>query len=249
MSDTYRLAQLGANESSPASTINLSVAGTVGPDYLGQETVDVDGHPNNRPGVKSRLPEDSDDSDPRISQMDTGEELPVLLSSEMRTDPIEGTQGSYTEIIEGECNRCGYDRIKLTVITMAGEHKETCNACGAIQDRGGIDDQHYRMPETPKSRMEQTREWDDLISDAPRGEIGLYDASGSEQCLRLVGDRHSLMFGREEFVQLFLDFAEYEDKTVFELLDPTIDVIQRANLYLDVLTGYWKNNEDNDGQE
>ena len=96
----------------------MSVESTVGPDFLGQETVDVDGHPKDRPGVQNRISENVDtDTDARyrhsdVSRMDTGEELPVLLSSSMDSDPIEGTHGSYTQIVSGECNRCGYDRLK-----------------------------------------------------------------------------------------------------------------------------------------
>ena len=235
------LVELGADQSSPASTINLSVKGTVGPDYLGQETVDVDGHPNDRPGVKYDLPE-SDPDDPRISQMDTGEKLPVLLSSSMSADPIEGTQGSYTEIVEGECARCGYDRLRHTVITLAGEHKEVCNACGAIQKRRS--DKGYRMPTTSKQRMIRSRDRLEQVSDAPTA-AGLYDSEGSTDACKLITDTQSIMIDRQELIRMVFDLAEFEDKTLFELLDPEMDVIQRADLYLDALTNYRDNEENN----
>lgn len=154
--DVPYLVEIGADTREPADTINMSVESTVGPDFLGQETVDVDGHPKDRPGVQNRISEDVDtDTDPRyrhsdVSRMDTGEELPVLLSSSMDADPIEGTHGSYTEIISGECNRCGYDRLRLTVCTLPGERKRVCNACGAKQDSRG---DGYSMPKTKKQRV------------------------------------------------------------------------------------------------
>ena len=245
MSDSSQpyLVELDANTREPASTINLSVAGTVGPDYLGQETVDVDGHPNDRPGVKYRLPE-NDENDPRIRQMDTGEELPVLLSSDMGADPIEGTQGSYTEIIEGECNRCGYDRLRHTVVTLAGEHKEVCNACGATQTHRS--ENGYRMPTTSKQRMDRSRDRLDQISDAPTA-AGLYDANGSTDACKLITDTQSIMIDRRELIKMVFDLADFEDKTLFELLDPEMGVVQRADLYLDALTNYRDNEEENDG--
>jgi hypothetical protein len=154
--DVPYLVEIGADTREPADTINMSVESTVGPDFLGQETVDVDGHPKDRPGVQNRISENVDtDTDSRyrhsdVSQMDTGEELPVLLSSSMDRDPIEGTQGSYTQIVSGECNRCGYDRLKLTVCTLPGEEKRVCNACDAEQDRRG---DGYTMRKTQKQRV------------------------------------------------------------------------------------------------
>ena len=209
------LIELDANTSKPAETINVSAGSAPGPDYLGQETVDVDGHSNDRPGVTSRLPE-SDENDPRISQMDTGEELPVLVSSDMRTDPCEGTQGSYTEIIEGECNRCGYDRLRHTAQTLAGEHKEVCNACGAIQD-GRVDD-GYRMPTTDSDRADQWRE-----SGVKLGELltrDVYDMepnTGVGPYVYLIDDRSYTNLRKDDIATLFT--MVYDDpKTIFEVI-------------------------------
>ena len=236
------LVELGANERGAASTINLSVEGTVGPDYLGQETVDVDGHPNDRPGVKYRLPE-SDPDDQRIRRMDTGEELPVLLSSSMSAGPVEGTQGSYTEIVEGECARCGYDRLRVSVQTLAGVHREKCNACGATQEPRS--DKGYSMPKTREQRMDRSRDRLDQVSDAP-ATAGLYDANGSTDAFKLITDTQSIMVYRQELIRMVLDLVEFDDKTLFELLEPELDVVQRANLYLDVLTHYQENEEEDD---
>lgn len=199
--DESYLEALGANTREPADTINVGVSGTVGPDYLGQQSVDVDGHPCDRPGVRSRLP-DRDDVDPeelnrhvdgRIHKIDTGRELPVLLESEMRADPIEGTQGSYTQIVEGECARCGYDRLRESVHTMPGERQRTCNACGAIQDNRA--DEGYRMPKLDSERADEMRESGEKLGEAGRFDVYDMEAdTGMGPYLYLInGDTLTLM--------------------------------------------------------
>lgn len=169
--ETPFLAKLGAGEREGPAEVNLDVSGTVGPDYLGQQTTNVKGHPQDRPGVRNRRfddadPEDSGRLSSRVLRMDTGEELPVLLSSSMSTDPIEGTQGSYTVIEEGHCPRCGYDRIRVTVNTLPGERRRRCNACEAIIDRG-----EWRMPPTKADRADRYRESAEKLGDAGRREV------------------------------------------------------------------------------
>lgn len=216
MSDKPHIAQLGANTRKPASKVNLDVSGTLGPNYLGQETVDVDGHPCDRPGVRSRLPESRHATyrgpngetciDPALAEMDTGEELPVLLSSSMSTDPIEGTQGSYTQIVEGECARCGYDRLKVTVVTMAGEHREQCNACGAYQDTGQEND--YRMPRTEKERAKQAREAGEKIGETRfSGDI---IKPKTDRAYELVGDRGITRLPVDDITALLNALEEHE---------------------------------------
>lgn len=230
MSDNCKLAQLGANERGAPDSINLDVSGTIGPDYLGQQTTDVDGHPKDRPGVRYRAPE-RDPDDPRISRMDTGEELPVLLSSNMRTDPIEGTQGSYTEIVEGHCDRCGYDRLKVTHQTLAGETKTVCNACGYNQRRES-------MPTTDKERANDWKE-----SGVKLGELmtrDVYDMepnTGVGPYVYLIGDRSYLNLRKDDVAKLFAlvydDPEEMFDAMVDELGpvdEMVLSALGRANL-------------------
>jgi len=228
MSNKPALVALGANQREAPSSINLDVRGTVGPDYLGQETVDVSGHPYDRPGVLSRMPE-SDPNDPRIARMDTGEELPVLLSSNMRADPCEGVQGSYTQIVEGECARCGYDRLRVSVHTLAGEHHETCNACGATQSpaRG----ERYRMPETDEDRARREREsGDKLVELSSRDVYDLEDSTGAGPYVSLVGSRSVTRIRKDDVTKLFIALLENDDVELsdvyggFDLLDK-IDLI------------------------
>jgi transcription elongation factor Elf1 len=169
------LARLGARDNDSAGSVNLDVSGTVGPDYIGQETVDVDGHPQDRPGVQNRrFDRYRNDDDPplpaTIRRQATGEEMPVLLSSSMSSDPIEGTQGSYTILVEGDCPRCGYDRIKRSVATLAGVTQMQCNACGAQWERNRRD---WSMPTTPSERVDNYRDGDatEKLGDAGKFEV------------------------------------------------------------------------------
>lgn len=202
--DVPYLVEIGADTREPADTINMSVESTVGPDFLGQETVDVDGHPKDRPGVRNRISESVDtDTDPRyrhsdVSRMDTGEELPVLLSSSMDTDPIEGTHGSYTQIVSGECNRCGYDRLKQTVCTLPGEEKRVCNACGARQDRHG---DGYTMPTTQKQRVSDKKDRGEKITSISR--IDVYKENGPY--IDLVESRSWTMLREDDVSELYFE--------------------------------------------
>lgn len=99
------------------------------------DEVNVDGHPMaSRDVVPAE--ELTDLPDERLEHeygSDIGEpaaELPVLLRRNFRTDPVEGEQGSYTEIVERDCPVCGYDRADHTAHTLGGVHNVVCRACG-----------------------------------------------------------------------------------------------------------------------
>ena len=224
MSDNCKLAQLGANERGAPDTINLDVSGTTGPDYLGQQTTNVDGHPKDRPGVRYRLPDNHPD-DPRISRMDTGEELPVLLSSNMRADPIEGTQGSYTQIVEGECDRCGYDRLKVTHHTLAGETQEVCNACGYDQRRES-------MPTTDKERADKERESGVKLGEILNREV--YDMepnTGYGPYISIVGSKSIKRMRKDDVAELFtmvFDDPEEQFDVMVDELGPVDEMILSA---------------------
>jgi hypothetical protein len=211
------LSEMGANERDAASTINLDVSGTVGPDYLGQQTTNVDGHFADRPGVQSRRPEQSHRDDPQIARMDTGEELPVLLSSSMSADPCEGTQGSYTQIVEGECNRCGYDRLVQTVVTLPGERRHKCNACNAIQKPRS--DSGYRMPETSRERAQKAKERGEKVG--PAGSLGeLYVQS--DRRVEAISDKSITQFWEGDILELLeagLDSGHVAPEDVIGLFD------------------------------
>lgn len=221
--NTSALRRLGANERGAPSGYNLDVSGTVGPDYLGQETVDVSGHPKDRPGVQSRLPESGRSDDPRIARMDTGEELPVLLSSNMRAGPIEGTQGTYTEIVEGHCARCGYDRLRVTTHTLVGEAHETCNACGAIQEPRS--DDGYRMPTTDEERADRERDSGRHLTDL--GTHGAYDMepdTGYGPYISIVGSRSITRLRKGAIADLFFAMVDNDD------IDLTAEIRSRYSM-------------------
>lgn len=207
------LADMGANTSKAASSINLDTSGTVGPDYLGQETVNVNGHPKDRPGVLSRLPENtSQDPEghvhPDIAQMDTGEELPVLLKSDMRADMCEGVQGSYTEIVEGECARCGYDRLRVSVHTMSGEHHESCNACGARQTHSG----GYSMPKTDNDRAKREREsGQKLVEILNKSVYDMEQDTGFGAYISIVGNNSVHRMQKDEISKIYFALANNGD--------------------------------------
>jgi len=178
----------GIDHDASAGEVSLDVSGTVGPDHLGQATATVQDHCYGPvDGVQQRGAESNPHTRRRT---DTGAELPVLLETDLQTDPIEGTQGSYTRIVEGTCVRCGYDRLVETVHTLHGTRRRQCNACDAIQD-ARVDD-GYRMPETTATRARRLRANNELLGTAfVVGEIyrvaddavRLLDADGRQQYL------------------------------------------------------------------
>jgi hypothetical protein len=223
------LVRMGANEREAPSKINLNVSGAPGPDYLGQETKTVDGHPCDRPGVRSRLPESSAADDPRIARMDTGEELPVLLESDMRADPCEAVQGSYTHIVEGVCARCGYDRLKESVTTLAGERRRVCNACGAIQDRRG--DDGYRMPTTRKERAEMKREAGPTLGRLTNSSVvDLEPDTGYGPMVCLARDRSFRSLYKDDVADLFWMLVENGDLDIIEQLRDNLRQDERCVL-------------------
>jgi len=243
------LTRMGANERGAPSGYNLDVSGTVGPDYLGQETTDVDGHPCDRPGVRSRLPEDSEGDDPRIARMDTGEDLPVLLESTMRTGPVEGTQGSYTEIVEGECARCGYDRLKQTVATLPGERRQVCNACGAIQNHGK--NAGYRMPRTQAERAERKREAGPTIGSITNREVvDLEPDAGYGPMVCLARDRSFTSLFKDDVADLFWMLVENDDLDLPDEIEAALKSYEVAALAVRLLPDGWgvrpPEDEDND---
>lgn len=234
MSNECKLAQLGANERDAPDAINLDVSGTLGPDYLGQETTNVRGHPNNRPGVRSRIPEqdrgENVECDQRINRMDTGEELPVLLESDMSTDPIEGVQGTYSEIIEGECSRCGYDRLVQSVVTLTGDRTIKCNACGY--------DQRGRMPTTDEEHVNAEREAGRKLGELLNRDV--YDMepdTGYGPYVSLIGDKRVYRIRKDDVAELFM--------LVYDDLEDLVDVLAEnldstANT---MFTQVWKDRE------
>lgn len=112
-------------------------------------TLDVPDHPANGPTAMRikqlhERAQRADDGDgytpddphdhPEKYSYGMGDELPVLIRSNMRAAPVEGVQGSYTEIIESECEVCGYDRADHSVHTLAGMHRVECRACGNVTE-------------------------------------------------------------------------------------------------------------------
>lgn len=211
------LVRYGAGTDDSTRDVNLDVRGTVGPDHLGQETVTVDGHPSDRPGVRSRIPEKYGNDHPDVRRMDTGEELPVLLSSSMDADPCEGVQGSYSTITEGTCARCGYDRLRRTVHTLAGETKETCNACGAVQNHRKEDG--YSMPMTGEERASREREAGERVAElSSLTLVDLETTTGAGPYMALVGSRDITRISKDDLGQLAAAYLGHEGRDGVEAL-------------------------------
>ena len=132
-----------ANQQSGNPTVNTW-------DPVAGESVTVPGHPmNSSERVPAKDLEEMTDQELSLRYGDLeerdelpGESLPVFLDRDFRTDPIEGTCGTYSEIIELEdgCPVCGYDRgerrQQVGPVTMVSV---SCNACGAfIEDLSGV---------------------------------------------------------------------------------------------------------------
>lgn len=263
MTNEPYLKQIGAGTREPASEINLDVRGTVGPDYLGQETVTVRGHPNDRPGVKYRGPENNPTmtyeiggetrTEPthEVARMDTGEELPVLLESSMRADPIEATQGSYSEIVEGQCVRCGYDRLVHSAHTMMDAHRTTCNACGAIQGEGG--ENGYRMPELPRERAKSEREsGEKLVELLTRDVYDMEETTGMGPYISIVDDTDITRLRKDDVEKLYWALIHNHDVHLLESIKAEYSSAMQAGLAAALLPDGWtirKVDEDEDGGE
>ncbi len=210
------LVQCGADTRDPPSEINVGVEGTLGPDHLGQETVTIRGHKADRPGVLNRLPE-TDADDPRISRMDTGESLPVLLKSDMETNVTEGMVGSWTKIVEGECDRCGYDRIVVSQSEVPHTIKRECNACGArlqTQAPNG-----YTMPETDAERAQRERDSGETIGTIMRYDvIDLESETGFGPYVSLVNGNSCNRIRKSDIVDLFFMLVENDDASLSDSL-------------------------------
>lgn len=95
------------------------------------EEVNVDRHPMNTVPVTA-LPEMSRaERKARLGDELPGAKLPVIIRSSFRTDPVEGNQGTFTKIVEEDCEVCGYDRANFSYHTLAGVGYVECRACGA----------------------------------------------------------------------------------------------------------------------
>lgn len=167
--------RIGGDRNAPA-TVSIDVSGTVGPDALGQEIATVEGHRADVPGVREDVPSDS----PRADRQDTGEELPVLLSSSISYDPVEGATGEWTQIEHGTCDRCGYDRIKVHYHTHGIDTTRTCQACGAKSHEGG----QFERPPMDRERISRLRDTVDPVYTTDR--YSVFEVAGSDSIYRLV---------------------------------------------------------------
>lgn len=84
-----------------------------------------------------------------------GEELPVLIDSDFRHDPVEGCQGSFSQIedIDDGCPNCGYDRATVSCQTLGGIRRAKCRACGVDITDMHRDDYEPRAPTSNEERI------------------------------------------------------------------------------------------------
>jgi len=95
---------------------------------------------------------------PHPERTDT-DELPIVLSD----GPTAGDK--YVAIQEGECGRCGYDRIRVSA--QYGERWRTCMACDASADGSG----NWELPDSDadlRDRCREAADWDGPVEAAGR---------------------------------------------------------------------------------
>lgn len=95
---------------------------------------------------------------PHPERTDT-DELPIVLSD----GPTAGDK--YVAIQEGECGRCGYDRIRVS--RQYGEGSRTCMACGASAFGSG----DWELPDSDadlRDRCREAADWDGPVETAGR---------------------------------------------------------------------------------
>jgi hypothetical protein len=151
----------------------------------------------------------------------------------MSSDPIEGTQGSYSRIVEGECARCGYDRLVESVQTMPSERHRRCNACGANQVRQA--DGGWSMPKTDRERADQTREVG--VEVASLSSATLYDMesnTGLGPYFKLVTDNDQQFLLPKDNAQALVaglvdtDAVDITDLTAVEIVLDLVDISESA---------------------
>lgn len=130
-----------------------------------------------------------------------GDELPVLIESDFKHDPVEACQGSFSEIVEMEegCPNCGYDRATHTGHTLAGVHREKCRACGAdVTDRHRDDFE----PSAPTDHLERIRRHSEYVGKTNYRSTKVYVRDENTSLLNLVRGDSTFALSRRDFVSL-----------------------------------------------
>jgi hypothetical protein len=134
-----------------------------------------------------------------------GSDLPVLIESDFRHDPVEGCQGSYTVImqIDDGCPNCGYDRKTVAHHTLAGETTEHCRACGARLNP--YSDDPFKLPSEDSQYARVTSRSEKLGMTGRRG-ISVYSDTASDRLFYLVDHDTKRQFGiaRDDLVDALL---------------------------------------------
>lgn len=163
-----------------------------------------------------------------------GGTLPVVIESNFRHDPSEACQGTFTEIaeIEDGCPNCGYDRMNVAVHTLAGEHRETCRACGVdITDR----DREDWEPTKPVDPVHRLKSHANYVGKTRTDGVSLYRRNDHLFTLEQHGETFSIT--RDDWYNLALMMVnEYdsEDDPLdhdrgLRLVLRTMDVLEPAS--------------------
>jgi hypothetical protein len=145
-------------------------------DPIRDEDVQINCHPKHQ----SDAPEDIQ-----------GDELPVLIKSDFRHDPVEACQGTYAMIaeIDGGCPNCGYDRKKVTVHTLPGEHFEACRACGLDLEAAARSDDENPTPSKSRSKTDRIRDVSTRLGRTKKNGLAVYQQEAAPNLLHLM-DNH-----------------------------------------------------------
>lgn len=105
------------------STMSRDTVNTYDP--VAGEPVNVPGHPMDREPEMSQPEARRAALNGEIS----ADDCPIVLQSDMRADPCEGVQGTYTAVVECDCPECPSEFATESVHTLAGVRATTCLLC------------------------------------------------------------------------------------------------------------------------
>jgi len=169
-----------------------------------------------------------------------GSEFPVVIDSDFDHDPVEGCQGSYTQIaeIEGGCPNCGYDRVNVSHQTLAGVHREVCRACGVDITERNRDDWTPKEPFDPVRALQQDAEYIGKIGHTG-GKLYRRGEHESGDLFAILKHGHSMSMYEDEIIDLCLAVLK-------EMGEGDIDHSTAANLVTAIVKAYESTEDDDD---
>lgn len=163
-----------------------------------------------------------------------------LLSADLSHDPSEGCQGSYSRIVDEDCQFCGYDRATHTTNTMGGVHELTCRRCGS--SIGGESGKH--PPKREADRVDNLEEYAECegpltqigyltpaqsMFGAPTDPIYAYDYSTVVKWVRCDSVRSARSDDLVRIIDALLESGQLDVDDAIDLLGSAFDRIVDAD--------------------